>query len=70
VVRTPKGKLGSRLYKNYANETLNEALTKIANGDMSILAASKMYNISYGTLHNKYNGKQINRPLTLRYHIT
>lgn len=62
MARNPKRKLGSRPYKNYTNEALNEALTKIANGDISILAASKIYKISYGTLHNKYNGKHIKRP--------
>jgi hypothetical protein len=62
VARNPKRKLGSKPYKNNTNEALNEALTKIANGDISILAASKIYKISYGTLHNKYNWKHIKRP--------
>ncbi|KAE9542276.1 hypothetical protein AGLY_003403 [Aphis glycines] len=61
LARTPKRKLGSRQYKNYSIECLNEAITKIANGDLSILAASKLYNISYGTLHNKYNGNHIKK---------
>jgi len=36
---------------------MEEALTKTVNGEMSILGASKLYKISYGTLHNIYNGK-------------
>lgn len=57
MVRTPKRKLGSRPYKNYNNDKMEEALTKIVNCELSILGASKLYKISYGTLYNKYNGK-------------
>ena len=57
MVRTPKRKPGSRSYKNYNDDKMEEALTKIVNGEMSILGASKLYKISYGTLHNRYNGK-------------
>lgn len=55
------GKIGSRAYKNYDDVALNEALTKIAEGDLSMLAASKKYKISYGTLYNKFNGKHVNK---------
>lgn len=64
MVRNPKRKAGSRPYKNYDENKLEEALTKIANGEVSILAASKLYKISYGTLHNRYHGKHVNRPGT------
>jgi len=40
---------------------MDEALIKIANGEISILGASKLYKISYGTLHNRYHGKHANK---------
>jgi hypothetical protein len=45
VARSYRKKIGSRAYKNYDDVALNEALTKIAEGDLSMLAASK--NIKY-----------------------
>lgn len=50
-------KLGGRAYANYSDAFAEEALLKIANGKLSVLAASKKYSILYGTLHNRYHGK-------------
>lgn len=55
--RKYKPKVGSRTYKKYSDNDLEEALLKITNGELSIKKASETYNISYGTLHNKYHGK-------------
>lgn len=40
---------------------MNEALNTIANGEISILAASKKFKISYGTLHNHFTSKHANK---------
>jgi hypothetical protein len=61
VARKYRKKIGGRSYKNYSDDILEEALNKIANGEISILAASKAYKISYGTLHNKFNGKHVKK---------
>ena len=55
--RVYKSPLGSRNYKNYTEEQLNEALTKVLDGHLSLKKASKEYNIPMGTLHNKIHGK-------------
>lgn len=55
---TIKKKLG----KNYTDEVLEEALTKIGDGDLTIRGASRQYKISFGTLYNKYKGKHIRKP--------
>jgi len=62
VARTPKRKPGVRPYKNYEDSKLQKALQRIADGEISILVASKLYKISHGTLHNRYNGIHVNRP--------
>jgi hypothetical protein len=64
VIRNPKRKADSRPYKNYDENKLEEALTKIADSEISILADSKLYKISYETSHNRYNEKHVNRPGT------
>lgn len=61
MARKYRKKIGGRSYKNYSDDILEEALNKIANGEISILAASKAYKISYGTLHNKFNGKHVKK---------
>ena len=55
--RRYKRKPGSRTYKNFSEETMEQALLNIGNGTLSILAASKQFKIPYGTLHNKFMGK-------------
>lgn len=57
--RKYRQKIGGRSYKNYTDNILDEALNKIANGELSILAASKAYKTVYGTLHNKLNGRHL-----------
>lgn len=52
-----KKKVGTRTYANYSDASVEEALLKISDGELSILAASKKYGIPYGTLHNRYHGK-------------
>ncbi|XP_047021712.1 uncharacterized protein LOC124640048 [Helicoverpa zea] len=56
MVRTYKKTPGTRNYKNYSNETLEEALEKITNDELTINAASLQYHIPFGTLYNKYKG--------------
>ena len=60
--RTYKRRPGSRNYKNYSDVNLEEALTKIATGALTIRAASKQYKISYGTLYNKFKGLHKRKP--------
>lgn len=60
--RTYKRKPGSRNYKNYSDVNLEEALTKVATGKLSIRAASNQYNISFGTLYNKFKGLHTKKP--------
>lgn len=50
-------KLGSRTYHNYSDSVLAEAILKVENGELSMRAASKKYKISFGTLHNRLQGK-------------
>ena len=49
-------KPGSRPYKNYSPAMIQEAISKIKSGSLSILQASKTYKISFGTLRNKVKG--------------
>lgn len=62
MARNPKKKLGARQYGNYTVASLNEAILQIAEGEMTILKASKKFNIPYGTLHNKYHGRHSKVP--------
>lgn len=56
MVRTYKKTPGTRAYKNYTEEDLEEALQKITDGELSIHAASIQYRIPFGTLYNRYKG--------------
>lgn len=60
--RSYEKKMGGRSYKNYSEESLEEALSKIADGQISIRAASKQYKISFGTLYNKFKGLHTKKP--------
>lgn len=62
MVRTYKKTPGTRNYKNYAEDALEEALEKITNDEMTIHAASVQYNIPFGTLYNKYKGLHVKTP--------
>lgn len=52
MVRNYKKPPGSREYRNYKQEALEEALEKITDGEMSINGASLHYKIPFGTLYN------------------
>ncbi|KAJ2949580.1 hypothetical protein O0L34_g15498 [Tuta absoluta] len=56
MVRTYKKTPGTRAYKNYTSDDLEEALQKVTDGDLSIHAASIQYKIPFGTLYNRYKG--------------
>lgn len=60
--RTYKRRLGSREYRNYTESVLDEAITEVVEGRLSIRRASEKYDIPYGTLHNKYHGKYGKKP--------
>ena len=55
--RTYIPKLGSRSYRNYTSDNLEEAVSKVSENKLSIKQASERYKIPYGTLHNKFHGK-------------
>lgn len=55
--RVYKRKIGSRQYKNFTDETLENALQAIADGNMTIRRASREFKIPYGTLNNKFHGR-------------
>jgi hypothetical protein len=57
MVRNYKRSPGTRPYKNYTDDLLNEAKENVSKGKMSLAKASKIYKIPLGTLHNKLNGK-------------
>lgn len=57
MVRNYKKPLGTRPYSNFSPESLEKALTKIAENQLSIREASRQYNISFGTLYNRFHGK-------------
>lgn len=59
MVRVYKRKIGTRSYKNYTEEQLNEAIQKVADGELSMKAAAARYKIPFGTIHNKFHGKHI-----------
>lgn len=59
MVRRYKRALGSRSYKNYTDDAVNDALLEIVEGRLSILAASLKFRIPYGHLYNKFHGKNI-----------
>lgn len=66
--RTYKRQLGTRTYKNYSEEYLNEAQNAIRNGTMSLREASRRFKIPLGTLSHKKNQKHKltpGRPLAL-----
>ncbi|KAL4148675.1 hypothetical protein QTP88_002846 [Uroleucon formosanum] len=49
-----KKKLEARTYANYSDASVEEALLKIAYGELSyFLEASNKYGMPYGTLHNR-----------------
>ena len=59
--RKHKRKLGSREYKNYTEETLQNALDDIESQTLSMRQAATRYNIPVATLSNKWNGKHVKK---------
>lgn len=57
MVRDYKKKVGTRAYRNYSDENLQEAILKIKDRELTIREASRKYKISFGTLYNKTKGK-------------
>nr|CAI5830952.1 unnamed protein product [Callosobruchus analis] len=62
MVRTYSRRPGSRNYKNYTEEVLNRALSSVADDGLSLRRASEEQGIPFGTLYNKYNGRNIRKP--------
>lgn len=56
--RVYKKKPGSRSYRNYSNEQLDQCLTEVLDGKISATAAAKKYKIAKGTIINKIHGRK------------
>lgn len=61
MVRTPKKRLGSRAYANYAPEKLQECIEKIKSREMTQREASATYGIPRSTIKNKLKGAHPNK---------
>lgn len=59
--RTYKRKVGGRRYKDYKEETLEEAIEKVVNEGWSLNRSSKEFGVPVGTLYNKYKGMHGNK---------
>lgn len=60
--RTHKRRLGARHYLNYHEHQIEQALTAVADGRLSIRGASREFKVPYGTLRNKFHGKHGLKP--------
>lgn len=56
-----KRKLGARLYKDYTEESVDNALARIIDDGWSMRKAADYYKIPYGTLNNRYHGRHIRK---------
>lgn len=54
--------LGSRKYRDYTSDKLEEAIEVVADGSLTIREASRRFAIPYGTIYNKFKGKHGNIP--------
>lgn len=54
-------KLGSRTYRNYSDDYLDECLNKIRNGQLTQRVAAAQYNIPRSTLKNKLKGAHVQK---------
>ena len=59
--RSYKRKLGSRIYGNFTEEQINQALHDVLENGLSLRKAAKKHRVSYGTLNNKYHGRRIKK---------
>ncbi|KAG5887303.1 hypothetical protein JTB14_006448 [Gonioctena quinquepunctata] len=62
MARKHKRLLGSRSYRNYSKEKLEEALGKVVDGTLSIREATRQFSIPFGTLYNRFKGIHGNNP--------
>ncbi|KAG5892271.1 hypothetical protein JTB14_034222 [Gonioctena quinquepunctata] len=62
MARKQKCLLGSRSYRNYSREKLEEALGKVVDGTLSIREATRRFSIPSGTLYNRFEGIHGNNP--------
>lgn len=59
--RNYKRKIGTRKYKDYTEENVEEALRKVTDLNWSVKKAAESSGIPYGTLYNKYKGLHVKR---------
>ncbi|KAG5897541.1 hypothetical protein JTB14_004316 [Gonioctena quinquepunctata] len=62
MARKHKCLRGSRSYRNYSKEKLEEALGKVVDGTLSIREATRQFSIPFGTLYNRFKGIHGNNP--------
>ncbi|KAG5869102.1 hypothetical protein JTB14_007145 [Gonioctena quinquepunctata] len=62
MARKHKRLLGSRSYRNYSKEKLEEALGKVFDGTLSIREATRQFSVPFGTFHNRFKGIHGNDP--------
>lgn len=61
MVRCYKKKLGSRNYKNYSQENVENALEKVVDQGWSLRKACKEFKIPFGTLYNRFHGQRVGK---------
>lgn len=52
----------SRPYRNYNVQTIESAVEKVKNGEVTMRAAAEHFKIPFGTLHNRSTGKHTKKP--------
>ncbi|KAG5876578.1 hypothetical protein JTB14_037870 [Gonioctena quinquepunctata] len=62
MARKHKRLLGSRSYRNYSKEKLEEALGKVVDGTLSIREATRQFSMPFGTLYNRFKVIHGNNP--------
>lgn len=58
----PRKKVGGRPYKNYAGEKIEQALTEVVHGRLSIRKSAEKYGVPKSTLQRKFRGVHIKSP--------
>lgn len=66
MVRNYKRKKGSRLYKDYSDDTLTLALRDVREKKLSVRGASKKYNIPYSTIQSNVSSFLTISPVKIR----
>ncbi|KAK6167094.1 hypothetical protein SNE40_021198 [Patella caerulea] len=62
MVRNYKRKVGSRSYRNYTEDALQNAIQAVQSKRLSVKKAAETYKIPRKTLGNKVNEKHLNKP--------